>query len=397
MPDQFTEVTTKSWGSRLGNSFGAILGSLLIFIGSFVLLYWNEGRVDMSNIAKTAVVASADHVDPALDGKLISVTGQVKTSEMIGDKLFLAPGNYLGVMRTVEMYAWQENTSATSDVKVGGSEETKTTYSYKKDWVTNPANSSSFKVPEGHANPSMPYEAETVQASQASIGAYSLTPDKMELPGFTALTLTKEMVPTLVTPTATGAVMGSGEVMTGAVMEEDTTAPRLIDNAIYLGKGNATSPQIGDVRITYKVLRPDLRGTVFGSQSGSSIDTYSKDNMHLYSLYAGNRDEAITAMHDSYVMISWVLRLVGFLMMWGGLSGVFAPINVLLDVLPFLGSLSRGAISFITFFVALVLTILTVLISMILHNIFLVLLVAVLGFVAAFLWLKNKGKKVATA
>lgn len=402
MPDQYTEVTTKSWGNRLGSSFGAILGSLLLFVGSFVLLYWNEGRVDMSNIAKTAVEASAEKVDSALEGKLISVTGQVTTPEMIGDGLYLAPGNYLGVMRSVEMYAWQEKTSSSAEVKVGGSEETKTTYTYEKRWTANPSSSSSFKVADGHQNPSLPYESTTVQASEAKVGAYTIYPQKMGLPEFSTLDVTSEMIPSLAKPTAPVVATASGATMTGAVMTSsgetlpaDATQPRLLNSVLYFGKGSPESPQVGDVRISYKVLKPGLRGTVFGRQSGSTIDAYVTDGGKLYSMSSGNRDEAIKAMHDSYVTMTWVLRVVGFLMMWGGLSGMFAPINVLLDVLPFLGQLSRGAISFVTFFVALLLSILTIIISMVLHNILLVILLAIAGLVGAFLWLKARGKKAA--
>lgn len=408
MADQFTEVTTKSWGSRLGSSFGAIIGSFVLFVASFGVLFWNEGRVDMSTVAATAQEASAENIDASLDGQLVSVTGQVTTPEMIGDGLFLAPGNYLGVMRSVEMYAWEEKTSSSSEVKVGGSEETKTTYTYEKRWTSSPKSSSTFKVEQGHSNPPLVYDNATVTASEASIGAYTIYPEKMALPAFSDLSLTEDMIPSLVpvitSTTESGTLMGSGTTMSGAVLTEsgatmpvaaDTTLPRLVNNSLYIGAGSPTSPQIGDVRITYKVLQPGLRATVFGEQEGSTLTTHAAKGGTLYSMHAGNREEAIKAMHDSHVMTTWILRLVGFLMMWGGLAGVFAPINVLLDVLPFLGSLSRSIISFVTFIVALILSVLTILISMLLHNIFLVILLAIAGLVGAFMWLKSRSKKAA--
>lgn len=401
MPDQYTEVTTKSWGSRLGNSFGAVIGSFLLFIGSFVLLYWNEGRVDISNVAKTAVEASADAVDTTLDGKLISVTGQVTTADMIGDGMYLTPGNYLGVMRTVEMYAWHEKSTSSSETKLGGSEETKTTYSYEKRWTSSPANSSSFKVQEGHSNPTLTLEGATVQATEAKIGSYTIYPDRMDLPGFTTLPLTDEMIIGLPKKplagsegTGSGTAMGSGTTMTatGATLAETTEGLRRVDNVLYMGAGTPASPQIGDIRISYKVLRPGFRGTVFGKQStGGVIEAFANSDGRLYALYEGGRDEAITAMHDAHVMMTWALRVLGFLMMWGGLSGIFAPLTVLLDVLPFLGHVSRGAISFIAFWITLLLSILTIILSMILHNLIVVIVLAVAGLVGAFLWLRAKG------
>ncbi len=44
MPDTFTEVTSQSWWSRLGDSIKAVLVGIVMFLVSFPLLFWNEGR-----------------------------------------------------------------------------------------------------------------------------------------------------------------------------------------------------------------------------------------------------------------------------------------------------------------------------------------------------------------
>ncbi|PIR76337.1 MAG: hypothetical protein COU32_02535, partial [Candidatus Magasanikbacteria bacterium CG10_big_fil_rev_8_21_14_0_10_42_10] len=56
------------------------------------------------------------------------------------------------------MYAWVEESNSTTETKLGGSQETKTTYTYTKKWVDSVPNSSNFKVKEGHINPSKKYE-----------------------------------------------------------------------------------------------------------------------------------------------------------------------------------------------------------------------------------------------
>ena len=44
MVDRHTEVTRSGWGKRIGQSLsGALIGGLL-FLASFALLWWNEGR-----------------------------------------------------------------------------------------------------------------------------------------------------------------------------------------------------------------------------------------------------------------------------------------------------------------------------------------------------------------
>ncbi len=59
MPDQFTDVTTTGYGGRIVNSIKGVVIGLILFVVSFGLLYWNEGRVDLSNIAKTATEISS--------------------------------------------------------------------------------------------------------------------------------------------------------------------------------------------------------------------------------------------------------------------------------------------------------------------------------------------------
>jgi len=129
MPDQFVKVTTKGYGTRIGESVGRVVVGILLFLGSFGLLFWNEGRADLSTVANKAI-----DVGTAQDGDLVWVTGEVSTDAKIGDDLYLDAGDYLAVERNVEMYAWVEKTEESSTTNVGGSETTTTTYDYVKEW-----------------------------------------------------------------------------------------------------------------------------------------------------------------------------------------------------------------------------------------------------------------------
>ena len=44
MSDSFTETTSESWGSRLMSAIGGVLVGIVLFLVSFPLLFWNEGR-----------------------------------------------------------------------------------------------------------------------------------------------------------------------------------------------------------------------------------------------------------------------------------------------------------------------------------------------------------------
>jgi hypothetical protein len=119
MPDSFSQITTTGYGNRIVNSLKGVVIGLILFVASFGLLYWNEGRVDLSTIAKTATEISSATVstDPSLRGKLVSTTGVVNSNQVIGDNLFLNPDKFIAAEREVEMYSWKEESESHSQEK----------------------------------------------------------------------------------------------------------------------------------------------------------------------------------------------------------------------------------------------------------------------------------------
>lgn len=63
MSDQFTSVEEKGLGTNLIDSIKGVAVGGLLFICSFVVLWMNEGRVDLSEVAKKSVVANPASVD----------------------------------------------------------------------------------------------------------------------------------------------------------------------------------------------------------------------------------------------------------------------------------------------------------------------------------------------
>lgn len=375
MPDQITRTVTTGYGSRIINSIKGIVVGLILFIGSFGLLFWNEGRVDISDIAKTAVDISSTSVstDTALSGKLVSTTGEVNSDQLIGDDMFLVPGKYVAVNRRVEMYAWEEESKSTTKTNTGGSETTETTYTYSKKWQENPRSSADFNLTEGHENPVKTMQSVTNKVSTATIGAYSIDPQTIALPGFTQISLNADNV-----------TLNEGAVLAN---EQFIFIPTVAG-------GSFVNPQVGDLRVTYNVLLPGFTGTVFGKLSGDRIDSFvDKDGNRLYRLFTGSREEGVATLHSEYTMWLWILRLVGFLMMWLGLSALFGPISVILDFLPIFGTISRSLIGVVTFVVALVLSIVTILISMILHSLLAVLITVAVVIGGLFYYVKHWKKR----
>lgn len=347
MADKIVEVSHRGLGSRLVNSIKGVVLGIVLFGGSFIVLFWNEGRVDLSSVAKESVQVNPSGPTPdGIDGKLVSATGSLKTDEFLGDNLFLNPGKYIAVEREVEMFSWKEDKKEETKKEVGGSETVTTTYTYKKAWVRNPQNSNEFKESEGHFNPTKTIDDLTVKVRSASIGIYEVSPGELDLPSLSALQLNGQML-TL----SQGATLASSEY-------------------IFLGSGSYSTPTVGDLRIHYSVLPAETDMTVFGKLEGSRVNPfYDEDNNRLYHARPGSRDSAIATLHSEHVMMTWILRLVGFAMMWIGLSSLFGPISTFLDIVPIFGSLSRGLIGVISFVVSAVLSLVTIIVSMIVHNI----------------------------
>ncbi|MDP9309331.1 MAG: hypothetical protein M3R24_00290, partial [Chloroflexota bacterium] len=107
MTDHYSTVTrTGCLGNIMNSLVGALVG-LGLFLGSFALLWYNEGRVNLAIIVQDSVPISATAAQPALEGKLVAATGTLASKETLGDT-FLHPGDYLMLQRVVEMYAWED-------------------------------------------------------------------------------------------------------------------------------------------------------------------------------------------------------------------------------------------------------------------------------------------------
>lgn len=346
MADRYTEVTHTSFIQNMFNSFlGALIG-VLLFFGSFVVLWMNEGTVNLATIAQKSTPASAATLDPAHEGKFLAATGTLSSPETLGDEAFLRPGKYLELQRTVEMYAWVESTKSTTNKNTGGSSTTETTYTYEKKWTSDPERSSSFRHAAGHENPSLPFEDQTWKVSSATLGAYTVSPQELTLPEGRGVSLDD----------------AATKLEDGWLIQSDY----IINDADAL-----TSPQVGNIRVRYTALPNNMDVTLFGKASAGQLVPFESKGTSLYRAFTENREAAIATLDGEYRFWIWFMRALGFFMMWFGLIFCFEPINTMLDVLPLLGGASRFVINAIMFGIALLLSILTIVIAIIAHNIFL--------------------------
>ncbi len=118
MSDMFTETTHQSWFSRIGESFKSLLFGLLLFVISFPVLFWNEGRAvktakSLNEGESVTVSVSSDAVDPANEGKLVHTVGLATTTETIRDEMFGIEANAIRIKRVSEMFQWKEDKKQT--------------------------------------------------------------------------------------------------------------------------------------------------------------------------------------------------------------------------------------------------------------------------------------------
>lgn len=391
MLNSFSKVTRTGYGKRIGQSIGGVLIGFLLFMASFVLLYWNEGRQDMSLIAKTATVIDSSIIstDQSLQENLVSVTGELTAEEQLADDYLIA-GDYIALQRTVEIYAWAEDAEEESTTQTGGSETTKTKYSYEKQWTAEPQNSTDFEYPNEHYNPTKSIDDASKMVNSAKVGVYSIDVDSIDLPGYSDLSLEKEIV--LLSDKIAGSDLYTD------IQKQET--PKYLQTSlegdyVYFSLENPSNPEIGDIRISYQVVPANINVTVFGKLAGNSISAYvDEDDNELYRIIKGSHEQAVSTMHTEHVSSTWFLRIIGFILMWIGLSMIFGPISAVLDFLPFMGQLSRSLIGIMTCVVSIILTVVTICISMVMHSWVALLLISTIGVisVALLLWGVKKNK-----
>jgi hypothetical protein len=339
--NQYTDVTQTGFFSRIGGSIiGFLIGPLLV-IGAIILLSWNEGRavkaiVGLNAATKVLVEASSTTTSPANESKLIHVVGQATASKPIADSdLNVSFAGQVAVARTAEMYQWREKKESHTQDQMGGGQQTTTTYTYDREWSDNAIDSSQFHHADGHQNPAMPFHSSRMAASDAKLGAYTLDAD----------TLSSIDPPQALTPDAPSGWQRTGE---------------------QLYKGNPSAPNVGDMRVSYRGLPSGATVSVLAAQSNGGFAGFVTPNGYqIHMASAGNHAaaEMIAQERSQESILTWILRGVGFVLMWIGFLMFFGPLATFASVVPFLGSLVRGAAAAIAFVAALPLTLVVIAIA----------------------------------
>ena len=393
----FTETTTTGYGTRVGRSFKSIGSGFIIFCLATALLWWNEGRAvkteKMLDEAGNAYVEmeNPNKKDASLEGELICGTAMATTEDSLTDAQFGIGAKAIALRRTVEYYQWVEHAESKSEDKLGGKQVTTTTYTYSKQWVSSPVQSSEFKDP-AYQNKNMVLttidEAEQY-AENVSFGAYKLSESLIHsissregldlaisedlLAQFDKSTQaayerfygvqksiqqqpTQQPAPQPAIPDSIRALLSDSakavldslqavndsivKLMANAENKKDLQYVHQASNVLYFGRVPG-SPEVGDVRVTFEIVVP-AKVTVMAVVDGDTFKPYkAKNGKRFQTLVMGKKsgDEIIDAEKEANNMILWALRILGVMLVIAGLKGIFGFLETILKVVPFIANI----------------------------------------------------------
>ncbi|MBR3880101.1 MAG: TMEM43 family protein [Mailhella sp.] len=391
----YTETTSTSFFSRLGNSFSGIGMGLALVIAGTVLLWWNEGDFvatrDALNEtqAQTQIVGDAKNLGPSFSGKVVHVTGFADTKQVLNDSEFGINQNAIALIRRVEYYQWTESSEQTKRQKLGGGEETVTVYNYHTKWVSSPVDSNAFRDPSARSGK---VNYTYLQAKSKTVRATDVTFGPAKLPDFLISSISGEkpfdlqmsqevktaisqniyrafpelrpitMAPISNTQSSFNQRVAQTAPQQGAplapaqTVENKSAIVQMVSNALnpvtggevvhvsgntlYIGRTPGT-PKVGDVRITYHAVYPaDI--SIIAKYNGNSFErVYASNGKTVSRLNMGvvSSDQMFGKAHSSNSTWTWILRVVGTFLVIGGLKAIVAPLSVLASVIPLLGTI----------------------------------------------------------
>ena len=386
-----TETTTESWGSRLGSSIKGVIIGFALFIAGFPVLFWNEGdsvktakAIDEGEGACISVESNAS-VDKEMEGKLVHMSGKADTKDVLTDDTFGVSAAAIRLERNVEMYQWIEESHTSEKKKMGGSVEKVTTYTYKKDWMPTAIDSSGFKE-QGHDNPGvMEFESQKMQAANVTFGAFRLNESQIDHIG---------SAKQYAFPTGFVCKVERVKVQGGTIYVPNAETR---NNALNT-RDVASQTRIGDMRVTFRVVYPH-EISLIAKQRGDTFVAYTaKNGKKLSYLEDGVKDaaEMFQTARTNNAIMTWLVRVGGFLMMFIGLSMVFKPLSVLADVLPILGDIVEMGMGLVAGLIAFICSLVTIAIAWVFYRPVLgIILLAVAGFFGWMLFKKCRAAKAA--
>ncbi|MBO4369470.1 MAG: TMEM43 family protein, partial [Desulfovibrio sp.] len=330
--------------------------------------------------------------DPSFNGKVIHATGFADTDEILQDSVFGFNKKAIALSRRVEYYQWTEHSKTEKQQKLGGGEETITTYTYSKNWVKSPVDTNSFhdpSAPFSYRNTvNIQISDENVYAKNVRFGAYML-PDFLihaiggeePLP----LQMSQQEQRNLARD-----IMASHPELSSRRLD---SLIHVSGNTLYIGR-TPSSPQVGDVRITFTTKAPATISLIAEVKENTFTKFHAKNGKEISALAMGeiSMENMFEKKHSDNKMITWILRFIGALLVIGGIRCMIGILEVLASVVPLFGTIVGAGSTFISIVLGLVWSLIIIAIAWLFYRPLFGLLILAVG-AGLFALAYAKGKK----
>lgn len=370
-----------SYGSRILNSFVGVLVGIALIIGMSILLFVNEGRFNLAELASEAQEITAPNA--TLDNELIWYKGNLTGEDLMVYDAVIKNANYIRLTSSVDVYAWIETSRTETRDNFGGSQEQVTIYEYHLGWTSNPQAPSTFEDPDFRDKPailSTELEAFKVDKFNTTVKAGEFSVD-------TSILSIDEV---------------SNLPLTAATLNEDVLNDDIINTGTHIyyksiGSNGPATPEFGDIRVQYSYTPAIIEGVLVGKAQGDSIVRFTNEDGSVYRFFmASSLEEVVSILDSEHKTTTWLLRLIGTLLMCIGFSLLTGPFSTLLMVVPMLGKASKFLLGIVSFLIGFVYSVLIIVLSAIIHNPIALVIAIAIVILAVVMGYKKSKQKTAT-
>lgn len=359
MADSVSVTSHHSYGSRVGNSFKAILWGIILVWISIRLLWWNENnyveqKAALKEWASIVQEATSNQIDSTLEWSEIHVSWETaSTAETLKDTTFWVTTDNLKLKRTVEMYQWYEDEHEECHDNYWWSEDCTTTYTYDTKWSDDHISSDNFYSRNGHENPSSwEYESNERIKEPITLWAYTLSPVFVnQLTDYKTINLSEQDI---IIPEKYKSISNQNTTSNETVEDNNNnylygeTNNIAVSNEKFHINGDQiyiwldpSKPNVWDLKISFSSLRPYTVSIVW-KQMGNELTSYKVSNwrnINLLSQGNVNAEDMFLQAQKENKMMTWIIRLIWLLLMYCGFAAMFKFIETLAKVLPFLANI----------------------------------------------------------
>eukprot|EP00927_Polykrikos_kofoidii_P062090 TRINITY_DN56913_c0_g1_i1.p1 TRINITY_DN56913_c0_g1~~TRINITY_DN56913_c0_g1_i1.p1 ORF type:complete len:457 (+),score=32.22 TRINITY_DN56913_c0_g1_i1:47-1372(+) len=349
-------VSYQSGGSRIQNAFCGVVAAPFLILGGAFVSGWNEKHAVCQSSAigqaeRSYVEVGCTPESSVGDGQLVYFSCDFTKD---GLQELSPPGSFsnslkfqgVGMRWTSQMWQCIESESSkTEKNSAGGGTRTVTTYSYSLDWASKPIDSYSF-----HNQPGL-----TINGQPHPCGDSHNPPWPSDVPLEDSVLAEEARAGSHVIPST---------FLRSVPLDAPLDAASPPSGWQYSGSGSYQSDlysqgskDVGRIRMSFfgnDWVHPTV--SVLGEESGGVISTWSADGSWGCSgskvgrLEPGEVDaeDFFDKMQGELNLVTAILRIVGFIVMWVGFCLCFGPLEVFADCIPFVGPFLGDSIRGVT-------------------------------------------------